>query len=563
MNKILSGSIFLMLLFAWVSSAIIGLSADEYFHHINGLVRYEFLISLGEKKIFEFRNNIIYPGLYDTLSYAISQIIFLINKKFYVGNIDIIMHLINVSFSTLSILGLYLLTKKLFNKKIALITILLALLNPFFFGHMGMNSKDIIVFFGFVWFCYYFYLYCTENENVFKNLIFFSFFIGFGCGVRLALLMPILPIVLCGFYYLTKKYKLNYYSLLKRLSLHIPIAFFFCLFLVVLCWPHVIVEINKSNFLEAFSSVIKNTLSLKGGPKLGLINGEFYEVLNTPRTYFLDILFYRIPFYFSFLIFASYILMAFKRLNYKSDIKNFNEIFYLVNLTAFFPILVSVILSVSIHDNIRLFLFIIPFFCIIAALSLNYFFETFKNYFVTKVSLVLILVLFSISFYRFLMLSPYQYTYVNFSYPFFSKTVDKFEQDYWGASYKELVKNLKEKYSIEEIRKFKFADCYGGQETLLYYLKKNFGIKRLYDIDERPLQATHVALTNRSFANIRNNPYTKSLVDDKGNFLLSDLETVLRSRDVKTTCFKFYSGTDEVTVSRNGVPLSTIRKLDK
>ena len=50
MNKILSGSIFLMLLFAWVSSAIIGLSADEYFHHINGLVRYEFLISLGEKK---------------------------------------------------------------------------------------------------------------------------------------------------------------------------------------------------------------------------------------------------------------------------------------------------------------------------------------------------------------------------------------------------------------------------------------------------------------------------------------------------------------------------------
>ena len=85
----------------------------------------------------------------------------------------------------------------------------------------------------------------------------------------------------------------------------------------------------------------------------------------------------------------------------------------------------------------------------------------------------------------------------------------------------------------------------------------------MYGIDERPLQATHVALTNRSFANIRNNPYTKSLVDDKGNFLLSDLETVLRSRNVKTTCFKFYSGTDEVTVSRNGVPLSTIRKLDK
>ena len=552
-----------MLLFAWASSIIIGLSADEYFHHINGLVRYEFLVSLGEKKIFEFRNNSIYPGLYDTLSYAIAQIVFFINKKFYIGNIDIIMHFINVSFSTLSVLGLYLLTKKLFNKKIALITILLTLMNPFFFGHMGMNSKDIIVFFGFVWFCYYFYLYCTENKNVFKNLILFSFFIGFGCGVRLALLMPILPVVLIGFYYLIRKYKTNYYSLVKRLSLHIPLAFCFCLFLVVLCWPHVIVEINKNNFFEVFSTVINNTLSLKGGPKLGLINGEFYETLNTPRTYFLNILLYRIPIYFSFLILATYFLMIFKKLNYENEIKNFNKIFYLTNIIAFFPIIISVILSISIHDNIRLFLFIIPFFCIVAALSLNYFFETFKNYFVNKLGFIILLILFSISFYRFIMLTPYQYTYVNFSYPVFNKTVDKFELDYWGTSYKELVKNLKEKYSIEEIRKFKFADCYGGQETLLYYLKKNFGIKRLYDIDERPLQATHVALTNRSFANIRNNPSTKNLVDDKGNFLLSDFEKVLRSPNVKTTCFKFYSGTDEVTVSRNGVPLSTIRKLDK
>ena len=166
-----------MLLFAWVSSMIIGLSADEYFHHINGLVRYEFLVSLGEKKIFEFRNNSIYPGLYDTLSYAIAQIVFFINKKIYIGNIDIIMHFINVSFSTLSLLGLYLLTKRLFNKKIALITTLLTLMNPFFFGHMGMNSKDIIVFFGFVWFCYYFYLYCTENKNVFINFIFIFYWI--------------------------------------------------------------------------------------------------------------------------------------------------------------------------------------------------------------------------------------------------------------------------------------------------------------------------------------------------------------------------------------------------
>ena len=112
MNKILSCSIILLILFAWWSSLTIGLSSDEYFHHINGLVRYKFLISLGEIQKFEFRNNQFYPGLYYTISYGLGQIIFLINKKFYANNIDVVMHIVNISFSTLSILGLYLLSKK-------------------------------------------------------------------------------------------------------------------------------------------------------------------------------------------------------------------------------------------------------------------------------------------------------------------------------------------------------------------------------------------------------------------------------------------------------------------
>ena len=82
MNKILISSISLMFLLAWWSSLTIGLSSDEYFHHINGLVRYKYLISLGEFDGYEFRNNRFYPGLYDTISYAIGQIILLIDKNF-------------------------------------------------------------------------------------------------------------------------------------------------------------------------------------------------------------------------------------------------------------------------------------------------------------------------------------------------------------------------------------------------------------------------------------------------------------------------------------------------
>ena len=562
MNKILTSSIALMLVFAWWSSLTIGLSSDEYFHHINGLVRYKFLTSFGEIQKFEFRNNQFYPGLYDTISYALGQIIFLINKKLYAENIDVIMHFVNISFSTLSILGLYLLTQKLFNKKIALITTLLTLLNPFFFGHMGMNSKDIIVFFAFVWSCYYFYLYCVEDKKLIKNLILFSLFFGFGCGVRLTFVVVIFPVIIVGLFYLFRKFKSNYSYFAKRLILHIPIVFFISVSLVIFCWPHILVEISKGNFFEFISLVIKNTINWNDGPKIGLLNGNFYEVFNTPKSYFLYVVVYRLPYYFTLLIVASYLLLPFKKINSNNEIENCTQKFFLVNLLAFFPILLALILGVNIYDNLRLFLFIIPLFCIIAAFSFNYLFNTFKDSMITKLSVMTLLALFLLSFYRFILLTPYQYTYVNYSFSSLGKSVEKFEQDYWGTSYKELVNNLGNKFSIKEIQEFRIADCYGGDSTLLYYLNKNFGVKRLYNIDERPLRATHIVLTNRTFLNALNNPSVKDLVNEKGIMLLSDMEKVVRSPNVKTTCFSQYSGIDEVLVSRDGAALSTLRKLD-
>ena len=563
MNRILFSAISFLILFAWWTSLTIGLSSDEYFHHINGLKRYNFLTSFGEDKNFQFRNNEFYPGLYDTLSYAIGQIILFINKKFYANNIDIVMHLVNIIFSTLSILGLYLFSKKIFNKNIALISVLLTLLNPFFFGHMGMNSKDIVVFFSLIWFSYFFYLYCTENKKLIKNLLFASFFLGFGCGVRLTFLVVVFPVVICGLIYLFNRYRSDYLDLIKRLSLHILIAFFITIFLVVLCWPHIFASIQSDNLFRFLSIIIKNTINWNDGPKIGILNGEYYEVFNTPKSYFIYFIIYRLPIYFSILLFFSYYLVFFKKLKIRDDISNFNYKFLIINLIAFFPILLVLILSANVYDNIRLFLFVIPFYCIIASFSLYQLLKNFNNSIKNKIFFSLILILFSISFYRFIILTPYQYTYVNYVYPLYKKTIDKFEQDYWGTSYKELVKEMKSKYTIKEVQSFKIADCYGGDSTLLYYLNKNFGVKRLYNIDERPLRATHIVLTNRSFLDAMNNPLLGDLVDKRGIIKTKDLEKVVRTPGVKTTCFSHYDGVDQVVVSRGGAKFSSIRKLDK
>ena len=562
MNRILISAISFLIIFAWWTSLTIGLSTDEYFHHINGLKRYNFLTSFGADKNFQFRNNEFYPGLYDTFSYAISQIILLINKKFYVNNIDVVMHFVNVVFSTLSLLGLYVFSKKIFNKEIALISVLLTLLNPFFFGHMGMNSKDIIIFFSLIWFIYYFYLYCIEDEKLIKNLLLSSFFLGFGCGVRLTFLVVIFPAVVCGFIYLFKKYKSNYLDLFKRLVPHILIAFFITIFLVFLCWPHIFVSIKNDNFFGFLSVIIKNTINWNDGPKIGILNGEYYEVFNTPKSYFLYFIFYRLPIYFSIILIFSYYLVCFGKLKIRNEINNFNRKFQIINLISLFPIFLVLILSASVYDNIRLFLFVIPFLSIIASFSLSQIFKTFNENFKNKISVFIILILFSLSFYRFAILTPYQYTYVNFMYPSYKKTVDKFEQDYWGTSYKELVREMKLKYTTKEVQSFRIADCYGGEGLLLYYLNKNFGVKRLYNINERPLKATHVVLTNRSFLDV-NHPSITHLVNDKGVMNSKDLVKIVRTPGVKTTCFSYYDGEDQLVIKRNGAKFSSIRKLDK
>ena len=564
MNKIFLGSISIMLLLAWWSSLTIGLSSDEYFHHMNGLLRYKYLISLGEFKGYQFRNNEFYPGLYDTISYALGQLILIIDKKFYANNIDFVMHLVNISFSSLSILGLYFFVKKLFNFNIAVITILITLLNPFFFGHMGMNSKDTIVFFSLIWFCYYFYLYCVEDEKIIRNLLFASFFIGFGCGVRLTFIVVIFPVIICGIIFLFKKYNSNYKYLSKRLLLHSLVTILITIFLVIICWPHMIDQVQEGNFVQFFKLIVKNTINWNQGPMTGYVNGEYYEVFNTPKTYFLDVILYRLPFYFTLLVIFSYLLFFSKNLLVKKEIRHFNHKFLLINIISYFPILLALVLKVNIYDNLRLFLFIVPFFSLIAAFSIDQLFHSFKKSWISKISLSIILILFSLSFYRFILLTPYQYDYINYSFLNYKDSNGKFEHDYWAASYKELISKVEKKYSRDEIKEFKVTNC-SGDGILLYYLTRKLGKKMIYR-SEKEKEATHVVLINRTNLDIFNPkiyPKIKHLVDLKGIMLLKDAEEVVRFPGVKSLCTKQYKGTDEVIVSRNGVTLSIFRKLDK
>ena len=86
------------------------------------------------------------------------------------------------------VVGGYQIVKKIFNKTIAKTSSLFLLLLPFFFGHLAINNKDVIVTFAHVWIVYYLIKYIIKNHN-FKRRLFLiskiSIFSALGTGIQI------------------------------------------------------------------------------------------------------------------------------------------------------------------------------------------------------------------------------------------------------------------------------------------------------------------------------------------------------------------------------------------
>ena len=514
----------ILIFFGLWNSLVIGGSWDEPFHATNGIRRLRYLISFGEYQNYQYANNQYYPGLYDTLSSSISFILYKVYPNFFQNFFFDIKHFINFIFAALSIYGLYSFVK-LFSKNelLAILSALLTVLNPFFFGHMGINPKDTIIFFSLIWFLYFFYKYILKEKDL-KNLIFFSFFIGFGCGVRISFLAIIFPIILFGIFYYIKLFKYNLGEFLKKKILDIIISSVIILFLTLLAWPHL-----HQGDLTIFFETIKNSIFWQAGPKLILINGVFYETSNIPKTYFLSFLLFKMPIYQSLLFFISIILIFLKKDFFKNCINESYKFIFLNLFMIVFTVFLTIILNVKIYDGIRLFLFLIPFFCIICAFSVFYFFLNFKKNYISFIQSSIFIFLIGLSLNRFIVLAPYQYSYLNYNFINLNIASNKFENDYWNTSWKELIKNLPKEIGEKKLNDSNIAICGGDVNIARYYLSKKY--KKISITD--PIDADFIIMTNRASFN----------------------------KNDKRTCFDIFKGQDLFFVKRGELILSKFTKI--
>jgi hypothetical protein len=517
--------LFFLIIFAVYCSITQGMSWDEPNHYANGKNRLRYLFSLGNFKDYDIFFWIkYYPGLYDTLSSFVSQMI-PIKYEVYAH------HLINLFFSFSALIAVSQITRIIFNRKVSKIVFFIAFLNPIFFGHMSMNPKDTIIAFSYAWSIYlilrYFKYQHIKNKRNYYSLL-LGIVIGLGSGVRSIFIFSLFPIILIIiFEFFLKKENLFKKKLINLFFLNLGKIFFVAYILMILCWPNT----HSNIFVLPFKLALESVTSAPIGTSWGLLNGEFYETSNTPKSYLVINFLYKLPEY----ILITYIIFVFlifkEKLFFNNQFENFNKkIFYLLFIILF-PLFLAIFASVKIFDGLRYFLYLIPFFCIIPSLVIYYLINH-TQLFLHKLFSTFVLFFFLFFLFKFFSLTPYHYTYLNIFNGKFPNASKRFENDYWGVSIKELVKKIEKSQIPKENKNYKIAFCGINYEIASYYLSKINNLQFIQTSKDENYD--YIIMTNRH--NGKN--------DDK----ISDVKT----------CFDSYEGKYILSVKRNGLVLSTI-----
>jgi len=510
--------LFFLLIFSIYCALTIGQSWDEETELLRGKITLEYLLSLGDvdKKIL-YRE--YYSPIYWSLSYLLTKI-FPSQFQIEAG------HIINLFFSLSVIFGIGKFSKELFNKKVGKLCFLILFFYPIFFGHMAMNNKDMILALSHVWITYLIFRYFkiqNIKETTNKYIIYIGVLAAVGSGIQLVFLGSLIPIfifTLAEIFFFKKFINKNFSK--KKLFYDLIKCFIIFYSLLVLFW----IDVHSNILILPFNLILEvfSTNYLTGWPH-NLVSGNYYLSREVPKSYLLINLFYKSPEYllitylfFIILLFSSkkFFLEKFKFFNYKLS---------LLILFLFFPNLISFIIPYPQYDGMRLFLWTVPYYCLIPGLTIYYLIENF--HFIKPKLASLFLSLFIIYFlFNFFTLTPYQYTYLNVLNGNVENRYKKFENDYWGSSIKELIKNA----DFKNDRVIKIAVCGVPKNISKKYLKRkeylNFEFVSVN-------QADYIIMTNRVMYDLKN----------------------------PINCFDKFRGKNVSAVIRNGLMLSVIRKI--
>ena len=475
---------FLIYLFVGIYlSLTTGISHDEYHEQLNWEKNAEGAISFFRTG--EYANLINYIDKYHGIGFHYISILFQelfngivydINDISQYGSLLVAKHSAIFFIFTISGYFYFLINHKisqdlLFSK----ISTIIYLLYPYLFGHAQFNLKDI-PFLSFWIICSYFFLNIIEDLYLdkkikFKSLFFLSFLTAFLISIRISGLIIFIQyfiglITLFNF----KKLKLNNVISKNISNIFISISLFliFVYILNPIIWHNPFEIINS---LEWMSKYYHNTCTLT--------LGECMKALNLPSSYYFIWLFFKLP----LIIILGIFLFPFCENKIFNDKNILTRIYYLLFLiTPLIIILIFMLKSVAIYDEIRHIMFLVPLIFITSLFNIYIFNK--KLFYSLSFLTLIFFVLENIA------LKPYQYTWLN-SFAKFTNIEKNFEVDYWGISNKNLQKQIIIDSKIRVIDKN--VCIFGDDYTKEFLSDTNFNcFKKYSEIDaeeNRPFYA--------------------------------------------------------------------------
>ena len=255
---------------------------------------------------------------------------------------------------------------------------------------MAFNGKDTVLVFSHVWITYLTIDYLrVQNvlEKSLKNVVYIGILLALATGIQLVFLGSLLPIILFIFleiFFFKKIISKNFNY--KKFLLDLVKCFIVFYSLIILFWidTHPNILLLPFDFLmETFSS------NYRTGWCCNLVNGNYYFSIEPPKFYFLKNFIYKSPEYILITYILFIIFFIWSRKFFTEKFKYFNSKIYFLILILLYPDIIALLIPYPIYDGLRLFLWTIPYFCIIPALAIYYLIETFK-YKKSKITLMIL-----------------------------------------------------------------------------------------------------------------------------------------------------------------------------
>lgn len=381
----------------------------------------------------------------------------------------------------LTLVGLELCSIELGFPFMGILSSLILLLTPRYFGDIFGNSKDIPFAVGMLFTLWAILKIVNNYKNKYVwNSILLGVIIGLTSATRINGIIIWTSMILLylwiwwGMQFKNKFKGINIrYELIKQIKIFIIVYIVFYI-TILLVWPFIL-ESPIIHFLQA----IKTMAKVEWDGRTTIFNGNIISASPSPWYYIVGWIGITTPIITLILTLIG-IIVIFKDLILKKDKKNF--LLLLILFSFCIPVIISIFIHASVYNGIRHFLFVIPPMCLIASYGFIMCFKYIKligKYYLYTFIGIIILCYFSVTICM-IRLHPYEYVYFNEFVGGLRGAYGKYDTDYWGASYRECVQWLStnyKQYSDSNIIKV-YAEHPDNQTQIKIYSPTNFVIDR-------------------------------------------------------------------------------------